>query len=86
MGEQIDLQRKERLMFTKKWLKGAAERAVKTAAQVLGAWILLATGTELIPEAGIHQIDWATGLSLTASATVLSVITSIGNADFTAGH
>ena len=50
---------------------GAAERAVKTAAQTLAA--LLVTGTV------IWSVDWAQALGVTATATLLSVLTSLAD-------
>lgn len=61
------------------WLYGMLERALKTFAQSLIALI----GTESI---GITELDWAGILSVAATATVLSVLTSVVNADFTAGR
>ena len=66
------------MIGTKAWALGALERALKTAAQTLLALI----GTESV---GITQLDWPGLLSVAAAATVLSVLTSIVNADFTAG-
>lgn len=50
---------------------GAAERAVKTASQTLIA--LLVTGTV------IWSVDWAQALGVTATATLLSVLTSLAD-------
>lgn len=66
------------IMLTIAFWKGAGERAIKTAAQTLLA--VIGTGT-----LGILDVDWMQALSVTALATVASVLTSIGNADFTAG-
>lgn len=65
--------------------KGAGERAIKTFAQVLGAVITVNVGTDLVPSAGVDAINWLGALSITGVAVILSVLTSIGNADFTAG-
>jgi hypothetical protein len=66
------------MIWTKAFWQGAAERAIKTAAQTLVA--LLAVSTT-----GLIGVDWAGAGSVVALAAILSVVTSIGNADFTAG-
>ena len=54
---------------TKKWMKGAAIRAVKTMAQ---------TAVSLIPAAQmIQQVDWKVVVGTAAHAGVVSVLTSI---------
>ena len=54
---------------TKKWMKGAAIRAVKTMAQ---------TAVSLIPAAQlIQQVDWKVVVGTAALAGVVSVLTSI---------
>lgn len=60
------------------FLKGMTERAVKTAAQAFVATI----GVNAV---GVTDVSWATVLSVTALATILSIATSIGNFEFTAG-
>ena len=50
---------------------GTAERAVKTAAQTLAA--LLVTGTV------IWSVDWPQALGVTATAALLSVLTSLAD-------
>ena len=63
--------------------KGAGERAIKTAAQTFVAIVgVSGVGTTL----GLGQVNWITDLSVTGVATILSFVTSIGNADFTAGN
>ena len=66
------------MIWTADFWRGCAERAVKTAAQTFVA-------TVGVSAAGILDVDWVTVASVTALATVLSVVTSIGNAEFTAG-
>lgn len=58
--------------------KGAAERAVKTFAQAL-LGVLMGGAT------GILDVDWLAGLSVAALATLVSLLTSISQPDFTAG-
>ena len=54
---------------TKKWMKGAAIRAVKTMAQA---------AVSLIPAAQmIQQVDWKVVVGTAALAGVVSVLTSI---------
>lgn len=52
------------------WVKAAAVRAVKTGAQTLAS--LIGTGA-----VGILELDWPQMLSVTATAMVLSVLTSV---------
>lgn len=52
------------------WCKAAMVRAVKTGAQTLAS--LIGTGA-----VGILALDWPQMLSVTATAMVLSVLTSI---------
>ena len=58
--------------------RGTAERAIKTFCQSLVA--IIGVGAT-----GILDVNWAGALSVAALATIVSVLTSIGNADFTAG-
>lgn len=67
------------MIFTLAFLKGAAERAVKTFAQTLAA--LIGAG-----QLGVLDVDWVTVLSVAGLAAIASVLTSVGNADFTAGE
>ena len=64
-------------IFSKEFVLGAAERALKTAAQTLIAAMS-------VNQVGIMDFDWAGALSVTAFATILSVLTSIVNPSFTA--
>ena len=57
-------------MFTLAFWKAAGERAVKSAAQTL----ILLIGTGAV---GITALNWPELLSLTATAALLSVLTSI---------
>lgn len=66
------------MIFTLAFLKGAGERAVKTFAQTLAG--LLAAG-----QLGILDVDWTSVLSVAGLTAVASLLTSVGNADFTAG-
>ena len=64
-------------MFTKAFWLGATERAVKTLFQTFVALV----GTSVL----ITDVEWTTVLSGSILAAVLSIATSLGNADFTAG-
>ena len=66
------------MIFTLAFFKGAAERAIKTGAQTLAAYFVIGT-------TGVLDFDWVAALSITGAAVVASLLTSIGNADFTAG-
>ena len=57
-------------MFTKKCLKAATVRAVKTVAQTAVSLI----GTNAI---GITEVDWVAVLSASVLAGIVSVLTSI---------
>lgn len=67
------------MIWTAQFWRGAGERAVKTFAQALVAVI----GVGAV---GLLDVDWIGALSAALLATVISVLTSIGNADFTAGQ
>ena len=67
------------MIFTLAFLKGAGERAVKTFSQTLAA--LIGAG-----QLGVLDVDWVTVLSVAGLAAIPSVLTSVGNADFTAGE
>jgi hypothetical protein len=57
-------------MFTLTWLKDAAERALKTAAQsILG--ILTLGGVDVV------HLNWGDTFAIAGTATVISVLTSI---------
>lgn len=59
------------MIWTGAFWKDTAERAIKTAAQTAGA--VLVVGTP------IWEVDWTAGLGITATATALSVLTSIAS-------
>nr|DAK71669.1 MAG TPA: holin [Caudoviricetes sp.] len=66
------------MLWTAAFWKGASERAIKTIAQSLVAVV----GVNGV---GIIDVDWTGSLSVAAAAGLASLLTSIGNADFTAG-
>jgi hypothetical protein len=66
------------MLWTKEFWKGAGERAIKTFFQTFVA----VAGTSA---AVLQDVDWLFVLSGSALASLLSLATSIGNADFTAG-
>lgn len=65
-------------MWTASFWKGAGERAIKTFFQTFVA--LIGTSAVLVQDA-----NWLMIVSGSVLATILSLATSIGNADFTAG-
>jgi len=66
------------MIFTIAFLKGAAERALKTAAQT-------ALGFFVVGTTGLLELDWVALASVSGAAAIASLLTSIGNADFVAG-
>jgi len=66
------------MIWTKAFWQGTLERALKTFFQTFVALI----GVTAV---GIGDVQWMYVLSGSLLATLLSVATSIGNADFTAG-
>lgn len=66
------------MIWSKAFLQGLGERALKTFFQTLVALI----GTSAVV---LTDVDWTLVLSGSLLATILSMATSIGNADFTAG-
>ena len=66
------------MIWTKPFWKGAAERAIKTAAQTALAYFVIGT-------TGILELDWVALGSVSAAATIASLLTSISSADFVAG-
>jgi len=74
-------------MFTKAFWRGAAERAIKTFLQVFVAVAVAGVGADAVGlSAGLLDVSWLDALSVAGLATVLSLATSAGNADFTAGN
>ena len=66
------------MIWTIAFWQGAGERAIKTAAQTFLATVGVNTLVSL------SAINWKVDASITAVATILSLITSIGNASFVA--
>lgn len=74
-------------MFTVAFLKGATERAVKTFLQTFVAVVVAGLGADAVGvSAGLLDVSWLDALSVSALATIMSLATSAGNADFTAGR
>lgn len=65
------------MIWTKAFWAGLGERAIKTAAQSLAASFVV--GVTLL------NLDWEQALALAGTTTLASILTSIANADFTAG-
>jgi len=68
------LRRKRKMLYDLNFWKAAFERAVKTFVQTL----IAVFGTDQI---GLLDMDWVQGLSLAASAAVLSILSSLGSAN-----
>lgn len=66
------------MIWTKAFWQGAGERAIKTFAATLAG---LLTGDGI----GLVDVDWASALSVSGLATLVSFLIAVGNADFTAG-
>ena len=73
------------MIWSAAFWRGCAERAVKTWMQTFVAVVAMTAGTEMIPAVGVEGVPWVGVLSVSSLAALLSVATSIGNADFTAG-
>ena len=73
------------MIWTIAFWKGAAERALKTFVQTFVASLLAAVGSIVT----VWEVPWVTSLcgalGIALMATFLSVATSLGNAEFTAG-
>jgi hypothetical protein len=67
------------MLWTSAFWKGAGERAIKTFAQAAVAVI----GAETV---GLLNVDFAGLASVAGLAALVSVLTSIGNADFVSGE
>lgn len=66
------------MIWSTAFWRGATERMVKTFAQAL-------VGVIGVGAVGLLDVDWPGALSAAALATIISLLTSIGNAEFTAG-
>ena len=75
------------MLWTWAFWRGAAERALKTLLQTFGAVLVGQVGADTVGvSAGILAPDWVAALSIALLAAVISLIMSVGNADFVAGH
>ncbi|MBF4549215.1 holin [Pseudoclavibacter sp. VKM Ac-2888] len=83
---KLAAEQKPSALWSVSFWRGTGERAIKTAAQAFVATLTVSTGAELIPAVSVEGINWLAVASVTGVATILSVGTSIGNADFTAGR
>lgn len=74
------------MVWTKKFWQGAAERALKTFLQTGVAVLVAQVGAETIGvTAGLTDVNALSALNVAGLAAFLSLATSVGNADFTAG-
>jgi hypothetical protein len=62
-------------MFDSRFWLAASERAIKTFAQALIALI----GTGMV---GVMELDWMQMLGISATATILSILSSVASANF----
>jgi len=65
-----------RAVYSPTFWKQAAERAIKTFAQVL---LVLLVGDATVPT-NLFSIDWVPALGMSLAAALVSVLTSIGSA------
>jgi hypothetical protein len=76
-------------IWTAAFWKGAAERMVKTFIQTFIPTLIVGLGITDGASFNVFGVDWSTALvgalGIALGATFLSLCTSIGNADFTAG-
>lgn len=74
------------MITTKEFWLGALERLVKTFLQTFVAVLIATVGADAIGlTAGLGDVDWLTAASVGGLAAVLSLATSIGNAQFVSG-
>lgn len=75
------------MIWTRAWWKGAGERALKTFLQNWVGVFGLATGAEVVTDLpGFLALPWVPATMTATVVTILSFATSVGNAEFTAGH
>lgn len=74
------------MITTAAFWKGAFERALKTLLQTFAAVVIAGVGADAVGvSAGLLDVSWLDALSVAGLAAVLSLATSVGNAEFTAG-
>ena len=73
------------MITTREFWLGAAERALKTWLQTAIAVLGVQAGIAAITPSEFMALPWATAGITATIAAVLSLATSIGNADFVAG-
>jgi Putative lactococcus lactis phage r1t holin len=61
-------------VFSKKWLKDAAERAISTVAQTALALVIAVAAT---PNNGLTDVPWLAVVNVSALAGLISVLKSI---------
>lgn len=74
------------MIWTVRFWKGAAERAIKTFFQTFVAVVAAGVGADAVGvTAALGDVGWGAAASVAGLAAVLSVATSLGDADFAAG-
>lgn len=74
------------MIWTADFWKGLAERGIKTFFQTGVAVAVAGAGADAVGiSAGIADVSWGTVASVAGLAAILSVATSLGNADFVSG-
>lgn len=74
-------------IWSRKFWSGAGERGLKTFFQTFVAVVVAGVGADAVGlTAGIFDVGWIEAASVAGLATILSVATSVGNAEFTAGE
>ena len=72
------------MIWTIAFWQGAGERAIKTFFQVLASLVAI-DSTGIGASVGLADIPWMAVLSVATMAALVSIFTSIANADFVAG-
>ena len=74
------------MIWTAAFWRGAGERAIKTFVQTFAAVLFLGGLSQVVSPSEALAMPWASSLVTGALAALLSLLTSLGNAEFTAGR